>query len=193
MGGRFSNRAPESSPGTSLSRGIAQKLVPNCIVADSSFDVVSDFDRQELVNAVDQTLREMRTRYDLKNSKGALNLADATITVQAESEHVIASIVDVLQSKMVRRGLSLKILQAGQAEPAAGSTYRMTTSLQRGIDQELGREITKALRAEFPKLKIAAQGDSLRVTGKNKDELQHAIAFLRSKEYRVPLQFVNYR
>jgi uncharacterized protein YajQ (UPF0234 family) len=162
-------------------------------VAESSFDVVSDFDRQELVNAVDQTLREMRTRYDLKSSKSSLDLGDQSITIQADSEHIIGSIVDVLESKMVRRGLSLKILKLGKPEPAAGSTYRLHIALQRGINADLAREMSKTVRAELPKLKVAIQGESLRITGKSKDELQGAIALLRSKDYPVPLQFVNYR
>jgi uncharacterized protein YajQ (UPF0234 family) len=162
-------------------------------MADSSFDVVSDFDRQELVNAVDQTLREMRTRYDLKNSKSSLDLADSTITIQAESDHIVRSILDVLESKMVRRGLELKILKPGTVEPAAGSSYRMTIELQRGINADLARDLSKTIRAELPKLKVQIQGDSLRITGKSRDELQAAIHVLKSGDYPIPLQFVNYR
>lgn len=162
-------------------------------MADSSFDVVSEFDRQELVNAVDQTHREMRTRYDLKNSKSSLDLAEREITIQAESEHIVKSIVDVLESKMVRRNLDLKILDIGTAEPAAGNTYRLRIALRKGIDADLAREIGKTVRAELPKLKVQIQGESVRITGKSKDELQGAIVLLRSKDYPVPLQFVNYR
>jgi len=162
-------------------------------MADSSFDVVSDFERQELVNAVDQTLREMRTRYDLKNSKSSLDLGDKEITIQAESEHIISSIVDVLESKMVRRNLPLKILKPGAPEPAAGSTYRLHIALQRGINADLARELSKTIRTELPKLKVQIQGESLRITGKSRDELQHAQSLLRDKDYPVPLQFVNYR
>ncbi|HZT96326.1 MAG TPA: YajQ family cyclic di-GMP-binding protein [Chloroflexota bacterium] len=162
-------------------------------MADNSFDVVSDYDRQEMVNAVDQTHREMTTRYDLKQSTSSLELGSDTITIQAESEHIIQSIVDVLETKMVRRNLSLKILKLGTPEPAAGSTYRLTISLQKGINQDLAREISKTIRSDLPKLKVAIQGDSLRVTGKSKDELQQAMALLRTKDYPVPLQFVNYR
>lgn len=162
-------------------------------MADSSFDVVSDFDRQELLNAVDQTQREMKTRYDLKNSASSLDLGDTSITIQADSEHIISSIVDVLESKMVRRDLSLKILSMGQIEPAAGSTYRLRITLQRGINADLAREMSKTIRTELPKLKVAIQGESLRLTGKSRDELQAAQTLLRSKDYPVPLQFVNYR
>lgn len=162
-------------------------------MAESSFDVVSDFDRQEMLNAVDQTQREMRTRYDLKNSRSTLDLGDTTITIQSESEHIISSILDVLESKMVRRNLSLKILKPGQLEPAAGSTYRLHITLQRGINADLSRELSKTIRSDLPKLKVAIQGESLRVTGKSKDDLQEAISLLRSKDYPVPLQFVNYR
>lgn len=162
-------------------------------MAESSFDVVSDFDRQELVNAVDQTLREMRTRYDLKSSKSSLELSTSTIVVQAESEHIIRSIIDVLESKMVRRGLSLKVLQIGNVQPAAGSSYRLTLNLQRGISPDLAREMSKLIRGELPKLKVAIQGDSLRISAKSKDDLQQAMAVLRSQDYPLPLQFVNYR
>ena len=162
-------------------------------MAESSFDVVSDFDRQELVNAVDQTLREMRTRYDLKNSKSSLELGDTAITIQAETEHIISSIVDVLESKMVRRNLPLKILKPGTPEPAAGSTYRLQITLQKGINADLAREMSKLIRGELPKLKVQIQGESLRITGKSRDDLQGAIAVLREKDYPVPLQFVNYR
>jgi len=154
---------------------------------------VSDFDRQELVNALDQTHREMRTRYDLKNSRSSLDMTQDQIVVQAESEHTIRSILDVLESKMVRRSLSLKILDLGEVEPAAGSTYRMRVGLRRGINQDLAREITKTVRSELPKLKVTVQGDSLRISGKSKDELQKAISLLRSRDYPVPLQFTNYR
>jgi uncharacterized protein YajQ (UPF0234 family) len=162
-------------------------------MAESSFDVVSDFDRQELVNAVDQTLREMRTRYDLKSSNSSLDLGDSTITVQAGSEHIIASIVDVLESKMVRRNLPLKILKLGTPEPAAGSTYRLQITLQKGINADLARELSKTIRTELPKLKVQIQGEQLRITGKSRDELQAAIAVLRETDCPVPLQFVNYR
>ncbi len=154
---------------------------------------MSDFDRQELVNALDQTHREMRTRYDLKNSRSSLDMTQDQIVVQAESEHTIRSILDVLESKMVRRSLSLKILDLGEVEPAAGSTYRMRVGLRRGINQDLAREITKTVRSELPKLKVTVQGDSLRISGKSKDELQKAISLLRSRDYPVPLQFTNYR
>lgn len=162
-------------------------------MAESSFDVVSDYDRQELVNAVDQTLREIRTRYDLKNSKSSLELRPSSITLQAESEHIVKSIVDVLESKMVRRGLSLKVLQIGRMEPAAGGTQRLHIGLQRGINPDLAREMSKEIRSNNPKLKVSIQGDSLRISGKSKDALQEVISFLRSKDYAIPLQFVNYR
>ncbi len=162
-------------------------------MAENSFDVVSEYERQEMLNAVDQTLREMRTRYDLKNSKSSLDMSTDTVVIQGETEHILQSIVDVLETKMVRRNISLKVLKLGQVEPAAGSTYRLTIELQRGISQELAREISKTIRSELPKLKVAIQGDSLRVTGKSKDDLQQAMALLRSKDYPVPLEFINYR
>ncbi len=162
-------------------------------MADNSFDVVSDYEQHEMANAIDQTLREMRTRYDLKNSKSSLDFAGQTITISAESEHIVTAIVDVLESKMVRRDLSLKVLKPGKIEPAAGSTYRLVIDLQRGIDQDLARDMSKTIRGELPKLKVVIQGDSLRISGKSKDDLQQAMNLLRQKDYPVPLQFTNYR
>lgn len=163
------------------------------MAGDFSFDIVSDFDRQELVNAVDQTHREMLQRYDLKNAKGTLDLEKDAVVVTAPSDMTLRAIVDVLESKMVRRGLDLKILSFGQIENASGGSMRQHITLKRGISQEMAKEITKLVRDSVPKARAQIQGDAVRVSGKSKDDLQKVIAEVRQRNYDVPLQFVNYR
>jgi cyclic-di-GMP-binding protein len=161
--------------------------------AESSFDVVSQYDEQELANALDQTRREVSQRFDLKDTKTEIKHEKKTLTISTASEFTLKTVLDVLESKMVRRGLSLKILKLGKLEQASGGTVRQTIELQEGISQDLAREITKLIRDRFPKVKSQIQGDAVRVTAKSKDDLQAVIAALREKEYAVPLQFNNYR
>lgn len=163
------------------------------MAGESSFDVVSEFDRQELVNAIDQAEREMRTRYDLKDTKSEIRLEKNSLVLHAPAEITLNSIRDLLESKFVRRGLSLKILKFGDVEPAAGGTVRQTAALQQGIAQDLAREITKLVRDTNPKVKAQIQGEAVRVSSKSKDDLQGVIAALKAKDYPVPLQFTNYR
>lgn len=161
--------------------------------AESSFDVVSQYDEQELANALDQTRREVSQRFDLKDTKTEIKHEKKTLTISTASEFTLKTVLDVLESKMVRRGLSLKILKLAKLEQASGGTVRQTIELQEGISQDLAREITKLIRDRFPKVKSQIQGDAVRVTAKSKDDLQAVIAALREKEYAVPLQFNNYR
>jgi len=160
---------------------------------DFSFDVVSDFDRQELVNAVDQTRREITTRYDFKNVPVELTLEEATITLLTASEGQLHSILDVLQSKVHRRGIDIKVLDPQKAEPAAKGNVRQVVKLRRGISDELARDLTKRIRAEHPKVQVRTQGDQLRVSSTKKDELQSVIAQFKALDLAVPLQFTNYR
>jgi uncharacterized protein YajQ (UPF0234 family) len=161
----------------------------------SSFDVVSDFDRQELVNAVDQAQREMRTRYDLKDSKSAIELEESRLVITADSETHLTAIKDLLETKVIRRSLSLKILDWGKIEEAGGNTYRQIVTLRKGIADDIARKIGKQIRDNFPKTQTQIQGDALRVSAKNKDDLQTVIHFLREHEadYPLPLQYTNYR
>lgn len=165
------------------------------MAAENSFDVVSQYDEQELNNALDQTRRELTARYDLKDTKTELTYdpKKSTITIVTASDLTLKAVFDVLQSKMVRRNLSLKILKPGEPEQASGSRVRQVTELQKGISPELAREITKLIRDQFPKAKAQIQGEAVRITGKSRDELQGIIALLREKDYPVPLQFENYR
>ena len=160
-----------------------------------SFDVVSDFDRQEVVNVVDQTLREVTTRYDLKDSKSEIDLEEKKITINSDSEYHLDAIRDILQSKAVKRGLSLKIFKFGKPESASGARYRQVVDLQRGLSEEIAKKLVKEIKANFPKVQSQIQGDALRVTAKSKDELQRVIQFLRGKDDELPvaLQFTNYR
>ncbi|MFL5735399.1 MAG: YajQ family cyclic di-GMP-binding protein [Chloroflexia bacterium] len=161
----------------------------------SSFDVVSDFDRQEIVNALDQALREVRTRYDLKDSKTEMDLEGNKITITSDSEYHLTAIKDILQSKAVKRGLSLKVFKFGKIEPAANVRYRQVVDLQKGLNEDLAKSLVKEIKANFPKVQPQIQGDALRITSKSKDDLQKVIQHLRGKEDDLPvaLQFTNYR
>lgn len=161
--------------------------------SDSSFDVVSEFDHQELLNAVDQTLREVRTRYDLKDSGATIEQEKSDLKITAPSTMALNAVRDILLSKMVARKLSLKILKFDEPEEAMGGTVRQHAEVQQGLNQDLARQISKLLRDNFPKVKTQIQGDAVRVVSKSKDELQSVQIMLREKDYPVPLQFVNYR
>ena len=163
------------------------------MAADSSFDLVSDFDQQELVNALDQARREIATRYDFKNSNVAFDLAKDAITLTADDEYRAGAAKDLLETKAVRRGLSLKIFDWGSLEPASGGTVRQEIGLKRGLTSDQAKELAKHIRDGFPKTKPVIQGDAVRVSAKSKDELQAVIADLRALDYPVALQFTNYR
>ena len=163
------------------------------MAAENSFDVVSQYDEQEMVNAIDQTRRDVTTRYDLKDTKTEITYDKKTITILTNSEFTLNSVLDVLESKMVRRNLSLKILKMGKLEQASGGMVRQQVELQQGISADLARDISKQIRDNFPKTRPQIQGDAVRVTGKNRDDLQAVIAYLKGKEFVVPLQFINYR
>ncbi len=172
-------------------------LVKGMATGESSFDVVSQFDRQELVNAVDQALREVHTRFDLKDSGTTIELEGPVLKLHSASEMTLEATRDVLLQRAVRRQLSPKIFDYGRVEEAARGTVRQTATLRQGLSQDLSREIVRLIRDRLPKLKTQIQGDAVRVTGKSKDELQAAIQLLRKTEqernWPVPLQFVNYR
>jgi uncharacterized protein YajQ (UPF0234 family) len=165
------------------------------MAGDVSFDVVSEFDRQELVNALDQARREIGTRYDFKGSKAELELGKDEIILRADSDLRARAMRDLLESKAIRRNLSLKIFEWGEIEEAGGNTVRQRIGLKEGLPEDLAKKITKMIRDDFPKLKSQIQGNAVRVSGKSKDELQRLITRLReeSEGYPVPLQFQNYR
>ncbi len=162
-------------------------------MADSTFDVVSDFDQQELVNTLDQVRREVATRFDFKGSKVQLELGKESITLHADDEYRAHAVKDLIQSKAVRRNLSLKIFDWGKLEPAAGGTVRQEIKLRRGLTTEQAKELARLIREHFPKTRPVIQGDAVRVSGKSRDELQAVISHLRGLDYPVALQFINYR
>ncbi len=163
------------------------------MAGEFSFDVVSDFDVQELRNALDQARREIATRFDFKGGLAEIVQEKDALAIRADSELRAKAVRDVVESKAIRRNLSLKIFDWGPIEPAGGMTVRQRVDLRRGLPDELARKITKIIRDEHPKARGQVQGDAVRVSAKSKDDLQKVIARLRELDEAVPLQFVNYR
>lgn len=163
---------------------------------ECSFDVVSDFDKQELLNAVDQTRREVSSRFDLKDSNTEIELeADKSITITTSDEMKIRNIYDILQSKFAKRNLSIKILDPQGVEIALGGRVKQVYNLKKGLTQELAKKIVSDIKETKIKVQASIQGDQVRVSGKDKDDLQAVIKMLRGNEdkYNYPLQFTNYR
>lgn len=162
-------------------------------MADSSFDIVSKVDQQEVANALNQASKEVEQRYDFKGVGASIEQSGEKILMKAASEDRVKAVLDVFQSKLVKRGISLKSLDAG--EPfASGKEYRIEAKMKDGINQEQAKKISKIIRDEGPKsIKSQIQGDELRVTSKSRDDLQEVQALLKSKDLEVDLQFVNYR
>lgn len=163
---------------------------------DCSFDIVSEYNKQELVNAIDQVKRELTSRFDLKNSNSQVDLdIEKSVTITTMDEMKLKNIVDILQSKLTKRNLSLKILDAQQMENALGGNVRQVFNLKKGLTQELAKKIVADIKATKLKVQASIQGEQIRVTGKDKDDLQAVIQELRKNEdkYDAPLQFTNYR
>ena len=163
---------------------------------DCSFDIVSEFDKQELVNAVDQVKRDLTSRFDLKNSNSSIDLeGDKSITITTNDEMKLRNIFDILQTKLVKRGLSIKILDAQPMENALGGNVRQIYKLKKGLTQELAKKIVADIKDSKLKVQASIQGEQVRVSGKSKDDLQEVIGLLRKNEdkYDIPLQFTNYR
>lgn len=162
-------------------------------MADSSFDIVSKVDKQEADNALNQAAKEIHSRYDFKGVDPSIEWSGEKVLMKANSEERVLAVLDVFQSKLVRRGISLKSLDAG--EPfASGKEYRIEAAIKEGIEQKTAKEISKIVRDEGPKgVKPQIQGDELRVSSKKRDDLQAVIALLKGKDLDVDLQFVNYR
>jgi uncharacterized protein YajQ (UPF0234 family) len=163
------------------------------MAGESSFDVVSDFDVQELRNALDQVRREVAQRYDFKGVQVDLEQGRDELTLVTSDEYRAEAVKDLIESKAVRRNLSLKIFDWGKVEPVGGNRVRQRIGLRRGLSEENAKKITKIIRDEFPKCHGQIQGDAVRVSSKVKDELQRVIARLRELDLDVALQFINYR
>jgi hypothetical protein len=163
------------------------------MAGDVSFDVVSEFDVMELRNALDQVRREVGQRYDFKGATVELEQTATEITLLTDTDFRASAVKDLIESKAIRRNLSLKIFDWGKVEPSGGNMVRQKIGLRRGLSDELAKKLAKLIRDEFPKVKSQIQGDALRVSGKNKDDLQRVITRFRDLDESVPLQFQNYR
>lgn len=162
-------------------------------MADSSFDIVSKVDKMEADNALHQAQKEIEQRYDFKGVGASVDWSGEKLLMKASSEERVRAVLDVLQSKLVKRGISLKSLDAGDPF-ASGKEYRIEASLKNGIDQENAKKINKIIREEGPKsIKSQIQGDELRVSSKSRDDLQEVIALLKSSDLPIDVQFTNYR
>ncbi len=158
-----------------------------------SFDIVSDFDRQELVNAIDQTKRDVSSRYDLKDTKTEIDLGDEAITINTDSEFTLDAVHTLMQQRAAKRNLSLKIFDYGKVESASGSRVRQEIKLKKGISQDIAKQITKIIRDEYKKVQGSIQGDAVRVSAKSKDDLQAVMQRMKQEDLPVALQFTNYR
>ena len=163
-------------------------------MAENSFDIVSKVDLQEVSNALQQALKEIHTRYDLKDSKSDIHLeGKEALVLSSADDYKLKSVNDVLQTKLVKRGVSLKALTYGAIEPAAGSTVRQKVSLQQGIPIEKAREIVKRVKNSKLKVQASIQGDFVRISGKDRDTLQQVIAMIKQSDFGIDMQFTNYR
>ncbi|MFI5394836.1 MAG: YajQ family cyclic di-GMP-binding protein [Candidatus Binatia bacterium] len=158
-----------------------------------SFDIVSQVDRQEIDNAVNQTRKEIGQRYDFKGTKTQLTLEEDRIQILSDDDFKVKAVVDILQSKLVRRNVSLKALVYGKIEPAAGGLAKQTLTVQQGVDIDRARQIVKLVKDSKLKVQGQIQADQVRITGKKRDDLQAVIQLLKAQDLGLPLQFVNYR
>src|SRR5438132_10701691 len=159
----------------------------------NSFDIVSQVDRAEVMNALNQTMKEVGQRFDFKGSTAKVMLEEKELVLSAEDETKLRNMNDILQQKLVRRGVPLKALSYGKAEPAAGGTVRQRVAIQQGIPQEKAKEIVRFIKDSKAKVQAAIQGDVVRITGKDRDTLQDVIAKLKGKDFGIHMQFTNYR
>ena len=163
------------------------------MAAENSFDIACKVDMQEVTNALDQARREIETRYDLKGTKNEVKLEKTDITLTSPDEMKLKAVVDILQSKLHRRGVPLKALDYGAVEPAAGGTLRQKIAIQQGIPIEKAREIVRLIKDSKVRVQAAIQEDQVRVSGKNRDDLQKIIALVKERDFGIALQFTNYR
>jgi uncharacterized protein YajQ (UPF0234 family) len=164
------------------------------MAADNSFDVVSKVDMQEVKNAIDQATKEVNARFDLKNSKSEIKLeADDAIQLASADEYKLQAVIEILQQKMIKRGISIKAMEMGKLEPAAGSSVRQKITLTQGIASDKAKEIVRVLKDSKKKVQASIQGDTVRIVGKDRDTLQEAIALLKGHDFGIEMQFTNFR
>ena len=159
----------------------------------NSFDIVSQVDRAEVMNAVNQTMKEVRQRFDFKDSKANVALEEKALVLSAEDETKLRNMNDILQQKLVRRGVPLKALNYGSPEPAGGGTVRQRAEIQQGIPQDKAKEIVKFIKDSKAKVQASIQGETVRISGRDRDTLQQVIAGLKEKDFGINMQFTNYR
>ncbi|MDF2461586.1 MAG: hypothetical protein K0S68_989 [Candidatus Saccharibacteria bacterium] len=162
---------------------------------DFTFDVVSDYDVAEVSNAVDQAQRELGQRYDFKGTAAKIDFSDgkAGVQIEGDSKNQLDAVLDMFQSKLIKRGISLKVLDTSSEPVQGGKEMRWTVPFKKGLDQDKAKQITKAIRDQYPKAKAQIQGDSVRVSSTSKDDLQGVIALLKQQDFDFPLDFQNYR
>ncbi len=160
---------------------------------DASYDVVSNVDLQELNNAVTQTQKEIAQRYDFKNSKSELTLNKDELVIITDDEYKLGSVIDILQNKLLRRGVPIKNLVYGKIEPAAGALIRQQITIKQGIETETAKKITKAVKESKLRVQTQIAGDSIRISSKSKDALQESMQLIKELELDIELQFTNYR
>ena len=158
-----------------------------------SFDVVSEIDKHELANAIDQTSREIGTRYDFKGSSAKIEQGDDKLTLWADNDFQLGQVREVLYSKMVKRGLEVSCLETGKIQSIGVNKAQQSISVRQGIDKDLGKKIVKLIKDKKLKVQAAIQGEQIRITGKKRDDLQEVIAMLRNEDLGMPLQFTNFR
>ena len=164
------------------------------MAADNSFDIVSKVDLQEVSNAIQNALKEIHTRFDLKDSKSDIQLeGKEALVLSSADEYKLKAVTDILQSKLVKRGVPIKALSYGTVESAAGSSVRQKITMQQGIPIEKAREIVKLIKDSKKKVQASIQGDTVRVSGKDRDALQEIIALLKGHDFGIDMQFTNYR
>ncbi len=163
------------------------------MASEASFDIVSKVDMQEAKNAVDQAVKEMGTRFDLKDSGSKIEWEKDDLVLSSKDTHKLTAVIDILESKMVRRGIPLKNLDKKKVEEALGGTVRQRIIFKQGLTQEVAKEIVKEIKGTKLKVQSQVQGDSVRVSGKSRDDLQAVIGLLKGKDFGIDLQFTNYR
>lgn len=164
------------------------------MAADNSFDIVSKVDIQEVKNAIDQASKEVNARFDLKNSNSSIKLeGEDTIQLASANEYNLQAVIEILQQKLIKRGISLKSLTFEKLEPASGNSVRQKIKLTQGIASEKAKEIVKAIKDSKKKVQASIQGDAVRITGKDRDTLQEAISLLKGQDFGIDMQFTNFR
>lgn len=163
------------------------------MIKENSFDIVSRVDLQEIDNSLNQAMKEIRNRFDFKGSKSKIEYVDGKIVLHSDNDFKLRSVVEIMEEKMIKRGINLKSMRYGKIEKAAGDTVRQDVEVVQGVDQDLARSIVKLVKEAKLKVQANIQGDQVRVSGKSRDDLQLAIKLIKDKDWPIPLQFINMR